>query len=109
MVTGSFLFLCIIITSYNSSYNAKDHTDSTKTAVISTSETGKDNIAATPAYTLREYQKKVAVFKGSSDTPIYISEVYISELPENDRELLKNGIAAQNKKELDRLVEDYCS
>ena len=62
-----------------------------------------------PPYLLKEYDKRIAVFERDKETPLYVSEVYVSELPKADRRLLQNGIPAQSKKELTRLIEDYCS
>lgn len=61
------------------------------------------------AYTLREYEGKLAVFRGDSKAPYQIYDVSVSTLPEYDRTLLKEGIPAETSAQLDRLIEDYTS
>lgn len=61
------------------------------------------------AYTLREYEGKLAVFRGDSKAPYQIYDVSVSTLPEYDRTLLKEGIPAETPAQLDRLIEDYTS
>lgn len=60
-------------------------------------------------YMLKEYNKRLAVFENGKNEPVYISSVFVSELPKADRELMKNGIPAPDEKTLKRLLEDYCS
>ena len=61
------------------------------------------------AYTLREYEGKLAVFRGDSKAPYQIYDVSVNTLPEYDRTLLKEGIPAETSAQLDRLIEDYTS
>ncbi len=72
-------------------------------AVSQTSKAGES------FYTLKEYNKRLAVYEDGKSEPIYISGVFVSELPKADRDLIKNGIPAHSEKELRRLLEDYCS
>lgn len=60
-------------------------------------------------YTVSEYQGKVAVFKNSDNIPFEIYDSYVAVLPEHDRQLLKNGIRANNGEELQKIIEDYTS
>ena len=75
-----------------------------------TASTAPTPDAASPAaYTLREYEGKLAVFRGDSRAPYQIYDVSVSTLPEYDRTLLKEGIPADTPAQLDRLIEDYTS
>ena len=65
--------------------------------------------AQTPPYLLKEFDKRIALFGDDRETPLYISDIYVSQLPEADRLLLKEGLPARSEKELRRLLEDYCS
>ncbi len=101
LIAGCAAFLWIIITGMT------DVSDSKKTDVPQQSyvEESTDNVY----YQLKEYDKRVAAFSSESKLPIYVSSVYVSELPKEDRLLLKAGITAESKKKLERLIEDYCS
>ncbi len=60
-------------------------------------------------YTLSEYKGKIAVFKNQESIPIDIYDVYVSTLPQHDRNLLEKGIRIETPEELQRLIEDYTS
>ena len=61
-------------------------------------------------YYLRDCSGYVAVFKGEkSNTPIEITEIETETLNDVDRQLLKDGIPAENKNELLMLLEDLGS
>ena len=61
-------------------------------------------------YYLRDYNGKIAVYEEDSETPFKVTEAEVSALPVLDQKQLKDeGIKAQGKKELDRLLQDYCS
>lgn len=61
-------------------------------------------------YTLKEYDGKIGIFRGDSDTPYtFVDDVEISYLNEYDRELLKVGIEVSTESELKSLIEDLTS
>jgi len=60
-------------------------------------------------YTVTEYQGKIAVFKNSDTIPLEVYDSYVSHLPEHDRQLLKDGLRADNTVELQKIIEDYTS
>lgn len=61
-------------------------------------------------YYLKDYNGKIAVYEEGSETPFKVTEAEVSALPVLDQKQLKDeGIKAQGKKELDRLLQDYCS
>ena len=68
-----------------------------------------ENTPAEAPYLLKEFDKRVAAFASDQPEPLFVSEVYVSELPKADRLLLQDGIPVQSKTELTRLLEDYCS
>lgn len=62
-----------------------------------------------PAYILTEYNGKIAVFSGKKTSPHFIDEIEIKNLPEKDRQTLKNGIHVNSEEELYSLIEDFSS
>lgn len=61
-------------------------------------------------YYLKDYNGTIAVYEEGSETPFKVTESEVSALPVLDQKQLKGeGIKAQGKRELDRLLQDYCS
>ncbi|MCL2023650.1 MAG: hypothetical protein FWG82_04685 [Oscillospiraceae bacterium] len=58
---------------------------------------------------LREYDGILGVFRDREPQPFEIYNVNISTLPDEDRELLRQGIVAHTDEELRGLLEDYTS
>lgn len=110
-VTGCVLFMCIIITSVilpsMPKTMAKDNIDADTQSVVQSESESSEN--ESHSYIISEYNGKIAVFRKSSSEPLFVSDVYVSSLPQADKEMLKNGIEVSTKKELNRLIEDYCS
>ena len=84
------------------------------TALICISIMQMKNITTQPisqptevAYIVKEYGGKLAVFSGSDTTPIAVYEVYIHLLPENDIELLRKGIVANDDYALLKTLENF--
>ena len=102
-VTGIILLICIMITGLSTA------APSEKSFLSEISAEEQPSTANEDKYRLSVYENKVAAFENGKDYPIYISDVYLSTLPETDRELLKKGIYAPDRKALNRLIEDYCS
>ena len=69
----------------------------------------QDTTPAQSVYWIREYQGKLAVYRGNAAAPYQIHDVYVSTLPEYDQELLREGVPAYSQAQLDRLLEDYTS
>ena len=57
-------------------------------------------------YTVRDYGGKVAVFETGSDSPLVVYEIYTHLLPENDIELLRQGIKVTTQEQLQTCLED---
>jgi hypothetical protein len=60
-------------------------------------------------YTLREYDGKIGIFRGSAEKPYTYLDLDITYLNEYDRELLSNGIEVSTDTELKALIEDLTS
>lgn len=81
------------------------------------SNTTTDNTTPTQAeqptnyqtYIVREYNGMVAVFYNGEDKPFKVTDRYVSALPQQDINDLKQGIQVTNDESLRRLLEDLCS
>ena len=62
---------------------------------------------ATPAYTIGEWQGQVAVFEGDQDFPRQVFDVYVSTLPEELQQQVRQGVPAADDAQLSVLLEDY--
>ena len=56
-------------------------------------------------YEVKEYNGRIGIFEDES--LIYTLDVYVFTLPENDRQLLSDGIKAESQEELYRILEEY--
>ncbi len=112
-VTGSFLILCLLINGVllpslpSVKAEEKSSVRDTVSSIEPRSEIQTPSMETT--YILKNYKGKIAVFKSDSKTPIKVTDTEISKLPKEDQKILINGIEAEDKLELDSLLEDYCS
>lgn len=60
-------------------------------------------------FILKAYNGKAALFRENSDKPYQILDIELYLLPEVDRELLEEGIPAENEAELRKILEDWDS
>ena len=60
-------------------------------------------------YKISVFKGKVAVFEGNSKIPYKVYNTYVNTLPEDDIELLTNGIKVKTSSELSRIIEEYTS
>ena len=60
-------------------------------------------------YKLSEYNGKLAVFLLGDSEPVKVYDLFLSSLPNEDTDMLKDGILVYNKSELQQLIEDYTS
>ena len=60
-----------------------------------------------PLYTAKAYNGQIAIFKHGLTSPVKILDIYISNLPQKDRELLYTGIDIANDSELIQFYEDF--
>ena len=107
-ITGCFLMLCNFIM-----YALLPSMPQTAATIPQTESTpplvSQDSTVSEEIYTLKAYNGRLAVFRGTSAVPYMETDVYIANLPPADVELLQDGIAVQSMSELNRLLEDYCS
>lgn len=59
-----------------------------------------------PECTVREYNGKIGVFRGSGDKPYKVIDYDISLMSEYDREQLLHGIIMESDEELRKFIED---
>ncbi|MBR5485083.1 MAG: hypothetical protein IKV41_01060 [Oscillospiraceae bacterium] len=60
-------------------------------------------------YIIAEYEGKLAVFLPNRVTPKKVFDIYVSTLPQKDREDLAKGVGAADYTQLLSLLEDYSS
>lgn len=87
---------------------ADDHARSSVTE-LSHNVQSSGEYGAETFYTLKEYRSRLAVFKNNDTLPFYLTNVFVNDLPKADRDDLSKGLTVKSRKELDRLIEDYCS
>ena len=75
----------------------------------SAAETGSAQQRTADVFIVKEYDGRVAVFTAGSLSPDKVYDTHVSQLPEYDRNLLIDGILANNKEELRKIIEDYTS
>lgn len=110
--TGSVLLICLIISA--SAGRKQIKADSPENVQVPQANEELSSAQSTEEsnsvyYTLKEFDKRVAVFESGNTEPVFVSSTYISKLPKDDQKLLSHGIKAFDKKTLNRLIEDYCS
>ena len=101
--TICFLVLVGGVSSLVPSATADD--DSTASA-RTTAEEGADKY---DKYIIKDFHGKIAVFENGGEAPVKITETLTSSLPQFDTKQLRQGVYAENEREVKRLLEDYCS
>ena len=56
---------------------------------------------------MREYNGKIGIYRSGAAEPEQVLNVYVSMLPDEDREMLAKGIYLKNRTELQERIEDY--
>ena len=106
--TGIFLFICIIIDGMIlPSIPAPKAADPAAASSDPSQQSSVYEISK--KYILSSYNRYVAAYRYGEEKPFYISGTLINDLPKSDREMLKNGIGTNSKKDLDRLLHDFTS
>lgn len=89
-----------------SSYStAKPETSQESASSFSSSVAAETNPA--PKYRISVYGEYVAVYELGRELPCQILETRVDSLPEYDQQLLREGIAAKDDKELNQMLQDY--
>ncbi len=97
-VTGLILIICVLVgASVPDSETQKNDT----VAVIETE--------APKGYVVRDWRGKIAVFRAGEGVPESVTGTRTETLPKADVKRVKDGIAADDKKQLDKILEDFCS
>lgn len=79
------------------------HKVETKTEAIAAAE------KEAPMYTVREHEGRIAVFRGSDDSPYKFIDFDMSLLSDFDRQQLSEGIALNSDAELKAYIQDMTS
>ncbi len=93
-------FVVFLINSYS---------NDNKNSNLSTTSVEANNNKHSPGYYLGEYDGKLAAFTTESDEPLQVFDVYLSSLPEDDIEKIREGVYAKDEQDLQRLIEDFTS
>ena len=56
---------------------------------------------------MKEYNGKIALFRENSEKPYQIFEIETYLLPDADRQMLKEGIFAEDEETLRKILEDW--
>lgn len=104
--TGSVLFLCLIIN--HMVLPNLPVTEAAEPDPVSITSFQQSSTVST-GFRLSIYNGFVAAFREGEEKPFYISTSRANDLPPKDRQLLSEGIFTHSRKELDRLLLDYCS
>ena len=71
--------------------------------------TPRENTTTEYEYKLAEFDGRIAVFDLETNSPIEVFDVYVSSLPYSEQSLIRQGLFASDRAELQRLIEDYTS
>ena len=98
--TAVFLSLCLfVIFSLNISKNE----------ISSAQNSEKTELKTESIYIVKEHKGRIAAFEEENAKPFRTTEILVEDLPEGDRELLKEGIKVSGFEELSKILEDYVS
>ncbi|MDD2362182.1 MAG: hypothetical protein PHH84_04400 [Oscillospiraceae bacterium] len=83
-------------------------------AIVTTTQalpekTTVSSITALPMYMIGSWEDKLAVFAPPDTAPYQVYDVYLSTLPEEEQQRIKNGIQVFDESTLTALLEDYTS
>lgn len=101
VVLGFFVIMCVI---FVFCVNQKSDKNSGNASDMPPMES-KSNLM----YVVKEYNGNIAVFEENCDIPFKITDVRLSDFPDEDKKLLNKGIEASSSQELNCILEDYCS
>lgn len=60
-------------------------------------------------YIVRDYKGKIAVFRTGESLPLKVTRTRTVSLPRQDAKKLKEGIAVETSRDMEKVLEDYCS
>ena len=92
---------------------SQENTENPASVTTEPAETSLDSDNSTESgtdvqtYTVKTFNGKIAVFAGAEETPMEILDVEVAALPQEDQTALANGIPAESRSALRRILEDY--
>lgn len=107
VVTVFFVFLGIIGSFFY--FSSEREVKQKNSYVASAQKEPSEEIPISQKYCVKEYKGNIAVFESGNDMPFKTTGISVSELPPEDRKLLEKGIIVLNEKDLNTIMEDYCS
>lgn len=90
-------------------FSSERKTKEKDSSVVLAEKEPSNEIPTSQKYCVKEYKGNIAVFESGSDMPFKTTSVSVSELPPEDRKLLEKGIIVSGEKDLNIIMEDYCS
>ena len=109
IITGSFLLLCLVINCIVLPSLPSARAEAPQTGVPYAAEEKASVVQNEQKFRLGIYDGMVSAFRSGEDKPFYTSQTKVSDLPEADRAALAEGISVDTRKELNRMMEDFCS
>ena len=72
-------------------------------------ENTSDNVKSVPSplYTVKEYKGVIGIYNFGESTPFKTENLFVKNLPEKDREIIKNGRDFYTYKEMVEFLMDY--
>ncbi len=98
LLFAASLMTCFFVFDSKLEKIASPKNDTGALPVINISEDNDD-------YEVKEYNGRIGVFEDGS--LLYTLDVYVFTLPKSDQKLLSDGIKAESKEELNRILEEY--
>lgn len=102
IITSFIIILCLSIFFGSNLFKFKDRLNQTQNI--------KEITDQSVTYVVKDFNGRIAVFsRNIMDHPFRVTDICTRNLPKRDKDMLKNGIEAENETELGALLEDLCS
>ena len=102
----AFLSVCAILLLISVVISIPDNTEENDILNYPAQQVG----GAGTSYTLSQFEGKLAVFKDNDSNPVEVFDVFIENLPQQDRQLLYTGrLVTTSEQQLLLWIEDYIS
>ncbi len=82
---------------------------SASSSPVSRNLTSAQQAQPTPQYTVRIYQNRLAICKGTSQQPWKLTSIHVDSLRHYDQQLMQKGFPLYSEQELTVFLEDYGS
>ncbi|MBE6732176.1 MAG: hypothetical protein E7564_10855 [Ruminococcaceae bacterium] len=70
-------------------------------------ESNSPNLLPSPLFTVKEYKGVIGIYNFGESTPFETENLFVNNLPEKDREILKNGRDFYSYREMVEFLKDY--